>query len=460
MTGGVRDEIREASDAWRDGPSDAPRPPVYRPLPLSRSLVDAVGGACAFFVDNYRRMGPVYRFTRNGKEFTVLAGTDANRFIALHGRKYLSAREFRAEQNLELDVDKHIVGMDGPAHTAFRRLQKRGYSKPVLHDRLDTITEIARSQALAWPLSEPVDVMAEIRRIVARQLGLVVNAHPDDYLDDLVTFIQTMVVETVAQIRPKDEIYGAPYLKAKQRSLDFADDILDGHRESGPRDHGDDLIDDLLRALADDDVMLTEQELRVAALGPYIGGMDTVASTCAFVLYALLRHPDVLAQATQEADAILSAGPLDSSTLKEMRVLHAVAIETMRLYPVSPAIQGTAAQPFEFAGYRVEQGDTLVIAATVPHFLSELYPDPLRFDITRHREPRHEYRQPGAYAPFGIGPHICLGAGIAEVLIALTVANVIHALKLEIDPPDYQLRIVRMPTPAPADFRVRVLAQR
>ena len=53
---------------------------------------------------------------------------------------------------------------------------------------------------------------------------------------------------------------------------------------------------------------------------------------------------------------------------------------------------------------------------TVPHFLPEFFPEPEEFDIDRYHAPRNERRLDGAYAPFGLGDHTCLGAGIAEIL--------------------------------------------
>jgi cytochrome P450 len=212
----------------------APRAPKLQRLRPPPELISALGGACSFFVSNYRQMGPVYRFVRNGEEYTVLAGPEANQFFAQHGKRFLSALAFRSEQNAELEVEKHIVGMDGKGHARFRRLQKRGYSKPALHDKLDGLTEVVQQRVREWPLAESIELMPQMRAITARQLGLLIDTNPDDHLDDLVTFIRTMVVETVARTEPKKEIYGDRYLKAKERSMAFADDIIE--RVTAPRE--------------------------------------------------------------------------------------------------------------------------------------------------------------------------------------------------------------------------------
>jgi cytochrome P450 len=131
--------------------------------------------------------------------------------------------------------------------------------------------------------------------------------------------------------------------------------------------------------------------------------------------------------------------------------LHRTALETLRRYPTTPATQRTVTAPFEFAGYRVEAGTRLFIGTTVPHFDERYHPDPYRFDIDRYRPPRNEHRIPGAYAPYGLGPHTCLGAGMAEAQIMLTVAALFHYGQFEMDPPDYELQIRPLPTNAPAN---------
>ena len=87
------------------------------------------------------------------------------------------------------------------------------------------------------------------------------------------------------------------------------------------------------------------------------------------------------------------------------------------------------------------------MATTVPHYLPEYFPQPERFDIDRYLPERNEHRQPGAYAPFGLGPHRCLGNGFAEVQIAVTLATIMHNVELVLDPPDYELQINPAPTP-------------
>ena len=72
---------------------------------------------------------------------------------------------------------------------------------------------------------------------------------------------------------------------------------------------------------------------------------------------------------------------------------------------------------------------------------------------------RAEHLQPGAFAPFGLGTHRCLGSNFAEV--ALTLLTIVHTVELALDPPGYAREIRHTPAPQPAwSFKFRVLRQR
>ena len=147
--------------------------------------------------------------------------------------------------------------------------------------------------------------------------------------------------------------------------------------------------------------------------------------------------------------------------LRHMDVTHRIAMETLRMYPVAPAVPRKVLNSFEFGGYTIPVGEQVFVATTVPHYLPEYYPNPEQFDIDRYLPDRQEHRQRGAYAPFGLGTHRCLGSNFAEVQIALTLATVLRDVELELNPPDYTLKIDPLPSPSPdKKFKFKVVRQR
>lgn len=88
----------------------------------------------------------------------------------------------------------------------------------------------------------------------------------------------------------------------------------------------------------------------------------------------------------------------------------------------------------------MKQGKNIFIAPGISHFIPRLFPDPYKFDIERYDTLRQEHKQPGAYAPFSIGPHTCAGARLAEIQVMLTVGTILYAVHPQLDPPTYCMK--------------------
>ena len=86
-------------------------------------------------------------------------------------------------------------------------------------------------------------------------------------------------------------------------------------------------------------------------------------------------------------------------------------METLRRYPVAPGPRARVARPLTLAGYRLEAGHDVEVASTVPHFLEELYPTPMQFDLERFRPPRNEHRKPAINWPLKSIPLPYQGTG-------------------------------------------------
>ena len=216
----------------------------------------------------------------------------------------------------------------------------------------------------------------------------------------------------------------------------------------------------MLELRAADPQLLPETNLPLTVLAPYMVGLDTTASTCSFMIYNVLKRPQLMERMTAEADALFEQGPVRGEALKGLDVSRRVAMETLRLHPVSPAVLRTTANSFEFAGHRVSAGTQVMIGTAVGHTLEEYFPDPERFDIDRYTPARGEHRQRGAYAPFGAGNHRCLGSGLVPVQLGLTMATLLRELHLEPLAPDFELRVRSFPTMQPVDFKIRVVGRR
>lgn len=442
---------------WKSGQSNAPLPPVVPGLPFIGSAIPMYTDVLGFLIQQYQRMGPIFRIRVPGETYTVIAGQQANLFMARVGNDHFRSKEFWQHMDRELGAKTTLISSDGEVHTRLRQLQKRGYSRSTIEAHLADVVGIARRYAVEFPAGRGLSVYPWLQSVITEQLGTIIaGTAPGDYIQDVVHFVRTALLVHVTRQRPGFLTSLPGYKHAKQRTFELGNRILDWHRAHPPVDRPANLIDDALAA-AEDSSLVAPQDLMPFALGPYIAGLDTAASTAAFLLYALFADPELRQQVQAEADELFAGEGVTPAKVRALDVLQRTFLETLRRYPIAPAVQRTVTQPFEFAGHRVDAGGRIFIGTTVAHFIPELHPDPYRFDIDRYLPPRNENKIPGGFAPFGLGAHTCLGAGLAEVQIMLTVASLLHFADLQMDPPDYTLRTRTAPTPAPTpDFRMRV----
>ena len=437
--------------------------PVVAGLPVAGNAFQMAGDIREFLAKCYRQHGPIFRIRALGHRFIALVGPEANVFLGkvsgTHLRSYEPYREFVGA----IGAHRAMLNMDGQEHLRMRKLLVNGYSPKTIESRLDVAHDATLGIIEKWPLGEPVGVQRAMQEIVAEQIGLcLTGVSPNAYVDELTHFLGTVVSSRITKRAPTWVERLPRFRRARRRMEELYERILEAHGPERAAALQPDFVDDLLEMNQSDPQFLPETDLFANILAPYLVGIDTSASVCAFMLYALLTHPELLEQVRAEVDGMYeNGGGPTSEGLRELDVTHRVAMETLRMYPVVPALTRIASNSFEFGGYQVPAGAQLMLGTTVSHHLPECFPDPERFDIERHTRDGQRQRQPGAFAPFGVGRHRCLGSGFSEVQIAFTVAMIVRETELELDRPERPLKIKITPAPHPDEsLRFRLVRRR
>jgi cytochrome P450 len=430
--------------------------PVAWPAAPPPELLESLGPTAAFFLDTYRRHGPAVRLRLGpGKELVVLSGLEANLFLSRSGQRHVRMADFRHAQNQAYGAVRTMVSSDGVEHRRLRKLQKRGYSRDVLAHQGAAIAALVAEEQTRWS-GEPV--VAAATRLSGRLIGgCVLGYDPGAGVAELTTFLQTVIRTTLASNLAPSALDQPTFLQTRQHAYTLAADTVAAHGCPAHQQRRSDLVDDLLDAANLHPELFCGDDLRVAVLGPYIGGLEPVANSLAFALFALAHERALATRVQAEVRANLD-NPADClARIELMPTLRGLVQETLRRYPVTPVQRGTATRDFVIGGCLIEAGTEVAFGIAVPHFLPELFPDPLRFDIDRFGGASGGQRRPGSYAPFGLGSHACLGAGLAEALLQAILAVTLFQYDLALDPPDYRLRIVSITTPAPDPaFRLRL----
>ena len=412
-----------------------------------------------YLTEQYRKLGPVFEISLLGKKWLVLAGPEANNFLMREGKDYLHTDHVAWQGfSQQFGGTRALAGMDGAEHLRLRRTMREGYSRDQLLGNLPQAVEIIDHEMQEWSNTRPVSVFPSLQRMVVTQLGSLLSGFsPHEYIDDILDFIHALEMVYMAKLYPKFMAYTPKVRRARRRIEALFERVLAAHEPSlrvGETPNLSDVLTEMRRTSPD---VITDKNLFVDSMGPFLAGADTSSSASSFMLYSLLKHPDVLERVREEADQLFANGMATAAGLREMPVTHRAIQETLRLHPIVPVMVRIVANSFEFAGYWIPAGTPVWVAMPVSHHLPEIYPDPQRFDIDRFLPERREHGRPGAYAPFGFGPHSCLGQGAAQIQMALIIATVLHRAEIALDPPGYKLKLDSIPVPTPSrSFKVRL----
>ena len=433
------------------------KPPLASGLPFIGSILPLMRNANQFFFDQYLRLGPHYRVRVLGQEFKVLGGPEAN-LLLMNNQTEISNWEVWEPVIKEFGGRRVLTMMEGKDHARLRKLMRQSFSRDTIHDNAAAIITMTRQMLRSYPDGHNIPVVYFMQKLIATELGLLTNGQsPDAYFDDIMTYWNTMIEVYIANLKSEKVLDQPKYRQARQRVEEFARQVLAGRQAlSADQRDPNNFLDQLLTTRETDPEFISEQEILFSVLIAYFAGIDTAANISTFMLYELMRHPDLWARARAEADKAFANGTPNAAALREMKVIHAAAMETLRLYPVAGVMSRYAGDDFTFAGYPIRKGERVMVATCAAHFDPQYFPNPHTFDIDRFSAPRNEHKTRGVYAPYGAGIHTCLGASVADAQIALTMATILHDVDLAFSPPNYKLKVTYNPGLTAKGFAVRI----
>lgn len=446
--------------------SSAPAPTALPPkapgLPVIGNSLSMLSDPLSYLVDQYRQLGPVFRVRMGFQNYWVLAGFEANRFLATEANDVCGSEGLFGDFARQLGSEYMLTVLDGEDHAYMRRINRPGFARSALTNRVPETVSVVHETVAQWEEGQTFPVMYTVRRMVADQIGLLTTGFTlgDDF-DDMLFYLNTLMNVYALKVMPRAMLWRPRFKRAEARLHVLSDKILAYHREvpageGRPRDY----VDDFLENVRPDGKPFTPADLFSTTIGPFFAGMDTLASTISFYLYALTRHRDALERVQPEVDALFANGIPSVNDFRKADALHAAALETLRTYPVTPFTPRTAKVDFEFAGFQIPAGTEIMFGNTITHYMEEYFPEPERFSLDRWMGDAPQ-PAPNTFTPYSLGQHTCLGAGLAEVLMMVTVAALLHKVSLELETPDYEAPIKTMPLPNPGkDFRLRVAALR
>jgi cytochrome P450 len=161
-------------------------------------------------------------------------------------------------------------------------------------------------------------------------------------------------------------------------------------------------------------------------------GHDTVTDSVVWTLVLLASYPESRTRAREEVVAAAGGGAPDAASLVRMEFLGRVFRESLRLYPPAWAFGRTSIGEDSMGGFSIPPGSLVVMSPYLMHRSARFWDRPLEFDPDRFLPAAVESRHKFTYFPFGSGPRMCIGAGLASMEAPLIVAAVLQRFDFEL----------------------------
>lgn len=163
----------------------------------------------------------------------------------------------------------------------------------------------------------------------------------------------------------------------------------------------------------------------------FSAGHETTAKSLGWVLRDITERPTLAVQLKAEVEEHFGDGPIDPLMCRELPLLNSVIKESMRLTPVTAAVQREITAPLEIRDYTLATGTVVAPSNYLAHRHPAFWKRRDAFIPDRFIGLKPP---PNVYFPFGGGGRKCLGATFAEFEMPILLAPIVRRVELGASP--------------------------
>ena len=376
----------------------------------------------------HRRYGPVFSIdVPLFGQAVVVSDPALVRQVFLAGPEVVG----NAERNLGRVLGPgSLFSLDGDAHHRQRKLLVPSFHGKRMQSYEAIIEEETLRETASWPEGVPFETLPSMMRITLNAILRAVFGAEGAEFEALRTLMPPFVTlgSRLAVLPLPTAGLGrwSPWhrFNAYRREFDAIIGRLIAKALAGPGlTERNDVLSIMLQARYDDGERMSDSEI-ADQLGTLLAaGHETTATTLAWAIERLRRHPGVLSRLVAEGDA---GGD-------ELR--RATILEVQRVRPV---IDVTARQvkagSLRLGDWELRRGQTILIGIGLVHADDAVFPDATVFDPGRFVGAKPDRY---AWVPFGGGFRRCLGAAFADMEMNVVLRTLLREFELTTtDEPD------------------------
>jgi len=315
-----------------------------------------------------------------------------------------------------------VLVLTGPEHMRQRKLLLPPFHGERMRDYEEVIVEATRRDMASWPLGSAMKLSERTRRITLEVILQAVFGVEAERMGPLKAAIGRLLgtTQTVALLRfvmrgPTSERPGGTIGRALESLDALIYEEIAGRRTQQDLAQRRDILSLLLQARDEAGAPMTDAELRDELVTLLLAGHETTATSVAWAIERLVRHPHALGRLTAEIDE--GAGE---------EYMTAVVNETLRVRPVVPVVVRMLEADLQVGEHLLPAGTRVVPAIYLVNRNRRVYEAPEQFRPERFLESGPETF---SWIPFGGGIRRCIGASFALLEMKLMLRTMLSELE-------------------------------
>ncbi|MEU3775550.1 cytochrome P450 [Streptomyces sp. NPDC032472] len=468
----------DAQAAGGAGPEGREAPSLAG-LPLLGSLFDLKSDSLGTYLRAQQQHGDVVRITAGppglrAELYCVFSAEGAQQVLASESANFRKDNSFY--QEIRESFGNGLLTSQDADYLRQRRLVQPLFTKRRVDGYAGAVAAETGATLAAWEQAPggTVDVADEMMHLALRAVARILFGTDVDATVDVVDRCFPVITEYVLRrgYSPANipRNWPTPGNKRAAAAMDelyaVCDRIIAERRAAGAGGTagtadtaGEDLLTLLSAATSTEDAAFDAAELRDQVLIFLLAGHETTATSLAFSLHLLARHPEHQARAREEIARVLGDRTPEAADMERLPYLTQVLKEAMRLFPAAPVIGRSSVAATEVGGVTIPAGADVILAPWVTHRHPRYWPDPDRFDPDRFAPEAEAGRPRYAWFPFGGGPRACIGQHFSMLESVIALAMLLREYEFEAVDVDVPVSVgITLRTDGPTRCRIRRLA--
>ncbi|MFN8379547.1 MAG: cytochrome P450 [Anaerolineae bacterium] len=415
-------------------------PPPVQQQPVKVPGYPVVGNLPEFARDPIRfitrlreEFGDVAAFSLMGTRSVLISDPyDIERVLLETGKRYSNGKQ-DVQLAIRTVLGNGLVRSEGDFWKRQRKLMAPAFHHQNIKQYADLIVNCTEDLASRWQSDTTRDVHQDMMELTQRIIMLALfevdvrdNAGVASRAFD--AMMQAIGSEMKGPEAVLPEFIPTPSRKRLKEGVATINgmlmDIIAQRRADPTPRH--DLLAWLMDARDDEGLPMTDEQLLDEIRTLYLAGHETTATTLSWTWVLLASNPDAYAKLEAEVDSVLHGQRPTADDVQNLPYTNALIKEVLRLYPVAWITRRVALEDVEIGGYLVANGTSVFLSPWVVHHDARWYDEPEAFRPERWLKEKSELPPREAYIPFGGGPRICIGNGLALMEAALILATLVQ----------------------------------